>query len=251
LSPALLIYLKLAQSLGLKEVFVGQRSLRDGVLAEMAIRGAWTQQYRQQIVNSAIGLGKKYHFDQRHAEHVAALADELFAALQNEHRLEPRYGLILTVAALLHEVGLYVSNRSHHKHSMYLIRNSDLFGLGTADLLLTALVARYHRRAHPKPNHEGYATLSREDRMSVAKMAAILRVADSLDGGRVQRRRRLNIKLDPGRMSILMDKAGDLTLEQHGIQEKGGLFEEVYGMKVVLKSGKGGAADGGGQSQVH
>ena len=71
-----------------------------------------------------------------------------------------------------------------HKHSLYLIRNSEVFGLGKRNLLLVALVARYHRRASPQPMHEGYATLTRDERVTVAKLAALLRVAVALDESR-------------------------------------------------------------------
>jgi exopolyphosphatase/guanosine-5'-triphosphate,3'-diphosphate pyrophosphatase len=39
---------------------------------------------------------------------------------------------------------------------MYLIMNSDLFGLSHHDMLMIAMVARYHRRATPQPYHEGF-----------------------------------------------------------------------------------------------
>lgn len=250
LAPALLVYTRLAQTLGLKEIHVGTATLRDGILAEMAIHGSWTEQYQQQIVNSALELGKKYDVDKKHARHVAELARKLFRALRDEHRLNPRYELILNIAALLHEVGLFISNRSHHKHSMYLIQNSDLFGLGGRDLLLTALVARYHRRAHPKPDHEGFSSLDRESRVAVAKMAAILRVADALDRGHVQRRRQVDLLLEPGRLVITVKNPGDLTLEQHGLQEKGGLFEQIYGMKVHLRGSGGTSTHGRSEAEV-
>ncbi len=95
--------------------------------------------------------------------------------------------LILFLAALLHEIGLYINVRSNHKHAMYLIRNSELFGLSRRDVLLVALVARYHRRSSPLPTHEGYANLDRTDRVAVSKLAAILRLAIALDDSRSQR----------------------------------------------------------------
>ena len=103
------------------------------------------------------------------------LADRLFAELQPEHRLDPSCRLILQAAALLHETGLYVSGRSHHKHSMYLILHSDLFGLTRPSIMRIALVARYHRRATPQMTHPEYAALDQEERITISKLAALLR----------------------------------------------------------------------------
>jgi len=140
---------------------------------------------------------------------------------------------VLVVAALLHESGAYISNRSHHKHSMYLILNSDIFGLSVRDLKLIALVARYHRRALPKPSHIEYASLDREDRVSLLKMAAILRVADALCRGR-SKSFKLDISVKQGELTIGIPKGRPLTLEQYALREKGPLFQRVYGMRVML-----------------
>jgi exopolyphosphatase/guanosine-5'-triphosphate,3'-diphosphate pyrophosphatase len=143
--------------------------------------------------------------------------------------------VILQVAALLHEIGLFVSNRSYHKHSLYLIRNSELFGLGKKDLLLAALVARYHRRASPQPTHEGYATLDRDERVAVAKMAAILRVADALDESRSQRIHEIQTTCEGDRLVISVPMVEDLSLENLALKQTGALFEETFGTPVLLR----------------
>lgn len=238
LVPALLVYVRLAEVLHLKNIVVGTATMRDGIVIEMATHGSWTEEFKQQIINSAYTIGKKYEFDRRHAENVASLAGQIFTALKDEHGLGARYELIMTLSSLLHEIGHYISNRSHHKHSMYLIMNSDIFGISPKDLMLSALVARYHRRALPKPTHEYYSLLDRDDRVIVAKLASILRIADALDRGHSMQDARLNIKVDDSGLNIILDSAGDLTLETHGIQEKGAMFKQVYGMKIVLHDSK-------------
>ena len=236
--PALLTYVSLARAFQLDHVLVTNANLRDGLLMEMAAKAAWTEEFSQQIVRSAIDLGRKFMFDEPHACHVAELSRKLFRELIEEHHLPARYEIILYVAALLHEIGLFVSNRSYHKHSMYLIRNSELFGLSKSDLLLVSLVARYHRRASPLPGHEGYATLDREQRVAVAKMAAMLRVAAALDESRSQRINDLFCEADDGRMVITVPGVEDLSLEQLALNQNVALFEETYGMPVLLRRGR-------------
>jgi len=248
--PALLVYAGLARALGVKTILVGKTTLRDGMLQEMAARGSWTKDFTRQVISSTLELGARYDFDREHAEQVAEISKEIFEALWDEHLLGARYELILTVAALLHETGRFVSNRSHHKHSMYVIRNSDVFGLGSKDLCLAAVVARYHRKALPKPSHEEYMVLDRSDRVAVAKLVAILRVADALSRWH-GRGRKLHFTVEPGQLTIGIEKGGDLALEQHRLRQKGDMFEMVYGMQVVLRRHRGGRASGTTKAHAH
>lgn len=233
--PGLLAYLKLAQGLGVEEIHVANVNLRDGLLLDTAAAGAWAAQAGRQVIHSAVELGRKFGFDEAHAKHVAELCRKLFGQLQAEHRLEGRYELVLTIAALLHEIGLYVGTSGYHKHSMYLILNSDLFGLGKRDLTLVSLIARYHRRASPKPTHQGITQLARDDRVAIAKLAGILRIAIALDESRSGRITELTCTRERDRLVISVPGVDDVSLEQLAINQTGGLFEETYGMKVLLR----------------
>jgi len=235
LGPALLAYVELAQTFGLEQIYVADVNLRDGLLQEMAVKEPWTEAFRAQIVRAAVALGRKYKVDERHAGHVAELCQLLFQALQEDHQLGSRYELMLQLAARLHEVGLYIGTRGYHKHSLYLISHSEMFGMSRLDHLLVALTARYHRRANPSPSHQGFANLDRDQRGAVAKMAAILRVAIALDESRSQRIRELQCTHEGGRFVIYIPGAADLSVEQLAIKQSGSLFEEVFGTKVFLR----------------
>lgn len=236
LGPALLAYAQIAKVFQVESILVPKSNLRQGLLHEVALGGAWNKEFVEQVIHSSTALGVKYAFDARHGRQVADLSVRLFRELQSEHLLGPRYETILHVAALVHEIGLFVSNRSHHKHSMYLIQNSEIFGLSQHDTLLIALVARYHRRAMPQSYHEGYAPLTRDDKLAVSKMAAILRVADALDRNHMQQVRDLAFSREKGQFAIIVRDIEDLTLERVALREKASMFEEVYGMKVVLRT---------------
>ncbi|MFV2068984.1 MAG: HD domain-containing protein, partial [Pirellulales bacterium] len=237
LGPALLAYVELANALRLKQVFVTNVNLWDGLLMEMTASPQWTADSVRPVIQSALDLGKKYHVDARHARHVADLAKQFFQELQQEHQLGPRYELLLEIAALLHEIGMFVNMVSHHKHTLYLITNSELFGLNSQDLSLIGLIARYHRRGLPKPSHDKYGTLDREQRIAVAKLSAILRVADALDHSRSQRIQRFACSRENGQLVITVPRVDDLSLEQLALREKGPLFEEIFGTPVLLRKG--------------
>lgn len=236
LAPALLAYQHIAQALRVSHLWVASSNLRDGLLRDMWMRQTRSAEFTQQVIQSAVDLGHRFHFDAAHARHVSLLASRLFAELAPEHQLDRRYELLLNVAALLHEVGVAISNRSFHKHSMYVIANSEIFGVGKQELQLISLVARYHRRASPQPLHEGYADLDREDRVVVSKMAAMLRIAKALDDSRNQRIREFHCEIRSDAIVIEVPGVEDLALEKIALQQQGSLFEEVYGKRVVLRS---------------
>ncbi|MEI8206631.1 MAG: HD domain-containing protein [Kiritimatiellales bacterium] len=234
LGPALLVMQTVPQLLNCKTVYIGAPSMRDGLLGEMAAGGSWDERFTKQIIHSALEIGRHYRFDRKHAEGVAAHARNIFRTMQSEHKMPLRYETILTVAALLHDIGTFINNRSHHKHSQYLIENSDIFGLSKQDLILVALTARYHRSALPRPTHTAYTALPRMDRLRVSKLAAILRVADALDRGHAQRIRNPQIGLFTDRLQIGVSGLADCAVEGIALKEKSDLFEQVYGKRAVL-----------------
>lgn len=235
LGPALLTMANIARRLDAKRVRVSNVNLRDGLLTELASDDIWSGDFRDHVINSAIDLGTKFGFEETHARHVAELSGILFDALQPHHRLDARSRVMLTLASLLHEIGMFVSISAYHKHSMYLIQNSELFGLSQLDLQIVSLVARYHRRAAPRPTHAGYSGLSREDRVVVSKLASILRVADALDRSYSQRIREFDCAVQKDRFTITVPGVDDLSLEQIALKQTAQLFEDTYGLSVFLR----------------
>ena len=238
IGPGLFAYVILCRTFKVEKIVIPKTTFRDGLLREVASERSWTDAFAEEVVRQAISLGQKYDFDEQHARKVADLSVLLFRALQKDYHLDPRYELLLRVAALLHEIGGFISNRSHHKHSMYLIQNSGLFGLSREEVAMAALIARYHRRALPSLSHPEYIALDRDRRITVSKKAAILRVADALDRNHLQQVTNPTISLTKDELVITVDGAEDLTLERLALKEKGSLFEDVYGLKVVLREGR-------------
>ncbi len=238
LGPALLTHLILAKSFGTETIHVAPTNLRDSLIRDMSGQEGTSQPIGTQIIRSAELLGKKYDVDAAHASQVATLACSLFEQLEFLHGLPRRMQIIIHVAALLHECGTFVSSRSHHKHSMYLILNSELFGIGEKDQELIALVARYHRRATPQPNHEIYLQLSPLNRIIVAKLASILRVAKALDASRTQRITSVTVENLPRSLRLTADGIRDVSSEQVELKQDGQMFQDLFGTRLELVPGK-------------
>ena len=234
-APAVMAIAQAARALKVREVHVVQATLRDGLLREMAMRDYRSAGFEEQVIYSAQTMGARYGADEVHARNVEASAAALFDELQEEHQLGGHERMLLRCASLLHDIGIYVNARAHHKHSMYLIQNSDLFGLTRHDMQIVAIVSRYHRKAVPSPAHPEFAALPLEDRMAVAKLAAILRVADSLERTHREAPRALEFRREADRFVIQVRDMEDLTMERLVLREKGNLFADVFGLVPELR----------------
>jgi exopolyphosphatase/guanosine-5'-triphosphate,3'-diphosphate pyrophosphatase len=196
---------------------------------------SWTDDFRKQIIRSANEIALRYAVDEDHARHVAELSQMLFRELRREHQLSEHYETLLYVAALLHETGGYINTSSLHKHSMYIIQNSELFGLTAEDVQIVALVARYHRRALPKPTHQPYNSLDRDKRVIIAKLAAILRIGLCLDASRSQRVKKFSCAVQGSRLIISVPNVDDLSVEQLAVRQERTFFDAIFGLQVQIR----------------
>ncbi len=135
-------------------------------------------QYKiEQVMEKYDPFGNSIH----HERQVCRLANLLFDGLKQIHHLDQNDRILLSIAALLHDTGLFFGEKAHHKKSRDIIY-AELSGiLEQQDLLIVAAVARYHRKALPDISHNEMADLSNNDRYRVNALASLIRIADGLD----------------------------------------------------------------------
>jgi len=234
LLPALEINLAIAELLGLAQLHIPASDYEQGLLQDILVSRELTGAFADEVLRAAAIIAARYQSDPRHGAHVGRLCDRFFRELADLHQLGPHDELLLQVAAILHEVGTYISPRAHHKHSEYIILNSEIFGLDRLDVTIVALVSRYHRHSGPRLSHPNYGALSTENRIRVSKLAAILRVADALERTHDQRVGELEIRRDGGKLHLRLPGLADAAVERLAMQSKGDLFEQVFGLAVVI-----------------
>lgn len=185
---------------------------------------------------SVMRLGRLYNFDERHGRHVADLALQLFDALAPLHQFPEHSRDLLEAAAILHDVGYHISHAAHHKHSHYLIRNSEMYGFNEEEIAIIALVARYHRKSHPKPRHPEFAALRPADASQVRTLSSILRVADGLDRTHRGNVRGVEVRFDDRSITIeaLHPADGPIDYELWSACRKQELLAEVFRRKVTI-----------------
>ncbi|HVN32806.1 MAG TPA: Ppx/GppA phosphatase family protein [Thermoanaerobaculaceae bacterium] len=234
--PAALVYRRLCHLSGCGEITVPFVGLREGVMLDLVEEalayGARRARREQETLTAAVALGRHYAFDEAHSVHVARLAVSLFDQLESLHGLGETERRILLSAAVLHDIGQFVSFKRHHKHSFYLVANSELPGLSEREMLLVANVARYHRKGEPSASHEGLVDLDADERALVGKLASILRLADALDREHQQLVREVEARLDGRELVLRLRGTGAMLLEQWALKKKTEFFTNVFDLKV-------------------
>lgn len=220
-----------------RELVVSGFGIRDGLMLEAARVAPVVADTGDARGRSVLHLAERSHYEAPHAQQVRRLALTIFDMLADRLELGPSDRAVLSDAALLHDIGYHINFDAHHKHSYHLIVHADLLGMTPAERVMVANVARYHRGSAPKRTHRGFASLDRQLRRRIRRLAAILRVADGLDRGHADVVGDINLQLDRAGLEIRVAAAHgsqDLTLELWGATRKSELLAEVLGAPVRI-----------------
>jgi exopolyphosphatase/guanosine-5'-triphosphate,3'-diphosphate pyrophosphatase len=228
----------LLSKLGASEITLCDLALREGLVLDYIHRHrkeiARVDRYPDVRRRSTMELADRCHWEAEHARQVARLGHLIFDQTRHLHGLGDREQEWLEFAALLHDVGNHISYERHHRHSYYLIKNGDLRGFEPAEIEVIALVARYHRRATPKKDHEGYADLTPELRRTVRLLAAILRLAETLDRSRHGVVGGITIRDRGTDLRMQVEAVGDAELEVWASTRQLAVLEKELGRPISL-----------------
>ncbi len=233
---SLLAYRMFIDLTRVQTILVPETSIREGLLISKSTQPneELQKEFTQQIAASARILLRKYHGDEAHAEYVKNVCLKLFDALSEEIALDEKARLLLEISAILHDIGMFIRAVDHNVHSQYIILHSEIFGLTRDDTALIGQIVRYHR-GHALPQDDsGFKLLPRNLRLTILKLTSLLRIADALDRAHRQRLTNLTFSTTQDTLTIRTQNAQNLALEKLALEEKGDLFENVFGYKIVL-----------------
>lgn len=238
--PAGIILLStIMKQLNIEKITISEYALREGIIIdtiEKKFSAVTTPKLRDIRMNSVKHLAEISDYDYEHSEHVASLALQLFDETQSLHGLGNTEKEYLHYAALLHDIGYHISHEKHHKHSYYIIRNSNMLGFNDSEIAVIANVARYHRKSHPKQRHDEFSTLNSEQQKVVNKLAAILRVADSLDRTHKKLVTQISAHISNEHVKLTLTcPNGEPEIELWNVDRRKQLFENVFGKKILIK----------------
>jgi exopolyphosphatase/guanosine-5'-triphosphate,3'-diphosphate pyrophosphatase len=181
-----------------------------------------------------IEVGNKFSFEERHARHVTKLCKKLFDNLHLTLRLDKNDWNILEAASLLHDIGNYISYSKHHKHSQYLIMNSDLMGYDQDEIIMIGNIARYHRKSMPKNSHRYFKMMTESEKRRVTALSGILKIADAFDRSHKSLVKDIKVTAKKNSIEIQLISDFNLSLEKKKFEVKKDLLEEVCGIKLVI-----------------
>jgi exopolyphosphatase / guanosine-5'-triphosphate,3'-diphosphate pyrophosphatase len=238
--PGVAVLLEFLTELHLPAVYYSRAGVRDGIIADLAARnvGAELSRLNREQRHEVEDMCRRYHVSLEHARKVSYVACLLFTGLQPLHELPPAAGKLLEASAYLHDVGHFVSSVGHHKHSFYVVSNSDMPGFTARERLLIAMLCRYHRKSMPAPMHNAYQALTPEEKRIVTLSIPLLRLADNLDRSHDQRIQSLECRLLDGQVVLHVHSKADVDLEQWGAERAADVFKEVYGRTISLTKAK-------------
>jgi exopolyphosphatase / guanosine-5'-triphosphate,3'-diphosphate pyrophosphatase len=234
----------LMDELQIDAVHTTRRGLRDGLLVDLLLRrdaphgSVYALSTRRR---SILLLGRACGFDEQHAQRVAGLALELFdsARAAGLHAFGDWERELLEYAALLHDIGVFLSFVNHQAHTYYLVRHADLVGFDQTEIAIIAALARYHRKGRPRPGQPELHDLDSRGLALVGQLYVLMRLAERLERshhGVIE-----HARLAPaGRRAVRLrlTAQADCTLEINAIAKDEKAFERAFRVRLEVSHEK-------------
>ena len=239
--PTLALYRHILDLTVADTIIVPPVDFLDGVVADAIdarLPSPWRDKYAAHLVMLAEHIADKYDDHRKHAQATTRFALLLFDKLMKLHGLEARERLLLELAGVMHDIGKYINPIGHYFYSYRLIISSDIMGLSERERTMVANVAYYHSSRTPQEADVNFQTLREEDKVVVAKLAAIIRVADALDRSHRQKVTDLTVRVQEDSITVLAAADEDITLELWTFAQKAVYFAEVFGRTITARQKK-------------
>ena len=238
-----LVYASLLERFGLGGFRYSPLGLRDGVLAQMLgdvdLRGEVHRKIEQERWEGVLEVCRRYGIDEKRAEPVRAHAGQLFDGLQKVHELPPEYKGWLQSAAMMQEVGKYMNHQGHHRHTQYIIANSDIFGFSPEQRMIVAAIARYLGKSRPEAGtsmDRAMRVIPVEEHGRVAKAIVLLRLAVALNQDQASKPVRVRTVVYPKRVVLeIAAGRGGAELEEWALRKEAGYFKEVMRRELAVE----------------
>ena len=185
---------------------------------------------------SVLSVARRYDYDVAHSHHVVRLSTRIFDDTSELHHLNGQDRKLLQYAAILHDIGYHIAHNNHHRHGLYLIKNSEMPGFTGDEIALMATMVRYHRGSLPKKSsdarsrheHEDYYALDKTQRARALRLSAILQVADGLDRSHQQLVSDVRCVVADEAVTFIVSSAGECELEMWSAERKSIWFSDLF-----------------------
>ena len=195
--------------------------------------------FTQDILSSSEMIARKYHVDMDHVENVQTLALQFFDRIRKLHGLGKRERLLLQISVILHSCGLYIDSIDSRECSYQIIMSTEIIGLSHKERAMIAHIVRYNSEAFPSYG-SFQEDFSKQEYISMTKLNSILRIANVLDKSNRHKIKSVSVTLKNDQLIVTADTMADITLEQGLFNRKALAFQNIFGIKPVLRQKRSG-----------
>ncbi len=230
---------RVCKATNVERIYVPDVTLCDGMAYEYGEENkliSIKHNFEQDIIACAKNISKRYMGSRKRSETLEQIAMNIFEAMKKIHGLDKRAGLLLRLAALLHDCGKYISLANLGECSYNIIMSTEIIGLSHTEREIVANVVKYNHLEFDYYESMNKGTnLAKEDYMIIAKLTAILKLANGLDRSHKQKFKDVRIVLKEQELVITVDTPVDITLERGLFKHRAEFFKEVYSITPVIK----------------
>lgn len=228
---------------GAQQIWAPGITLSDGMAYEYAQQNRLLQSehdFNQDILACAMNISKRYQGSRKRAETLENITLTIFDSMKKVHGLGKRERLYLQLAALLHDSGKYISMVNIGETSYQIIMATEMIGLSHMEREIVASVVRFNHSPfiyYDRIKTQGTA-LTEGAYLTVAKLTAILRIANALDRSHKQKLKGVKATLKEEQLVLMVETPEDITLERGIFDARADFFQEVFSVQPVIKQKK-------------
>jgi exopolyphosphatase/guanosine-5'-triphosphate,3'-diphosphate pyrophosphatase len=228
-----LVYAALLERLELKGFRYSPLGLSNGILAQMLaevdLRGTVHRKIETERWAGVLEVCRRYGVDQRKAEPIREHVVQLYDELLHVHQLPPEYRLWLQSAAMMQDVGKFMNHQGHHRHTQYIVANSEIFGFSPEQRAIVSAIARYLGKSWPDAMDRVMRAVPVEEHINVLRAVTLLRLAVALNQDRASAAVRMRTRVYPKRVVLeLVPGRGGAELEAWSLKKEAAYFREVF-----------------------
>lgn len=240
LLPTAMIYHNIFEKTHAEQMWLSGISICDGMAADFAERKAKiipAHSFSDDILAASRCIAERYQYSAKHTDHVESVALKIFDAVKRPNNLTRQERLILQIAVILHNLGAFINLNDIGENTYKIITSTEIIGISHKQRMMVANITRYLQKPFPHFS-EMDGNFEREDYIRMAKLNAILCIADGMDRSHLQKFKKVTVVLRNSTLHITGHTLYDITLEDSIFAFHAGFFEEVFGIKPLLKQKK-------------